>query len=69
MPPCLYENLQGNYFLRFFPLMREILHAWWDFFIDAGDFTYLAGEREKKCQGGILPLNAAELEALHLFIR
>ena len=34
---CLlaYENLQGNYFLRFLPftpLMREILHAWRDFF-------------------------------------
>ena len=40
--------------------MREILHAWLDFFIDAGDFTRLAGERE----GGRFPLNAGELEAL-----
>ena len=43
-----YENWESTYFLRFFPpLMREILHAWRDFFIGAGDFTLLAGEREK----------------------
>ena len=34
------------------------------FFIDVGDFTGLAGEREKYCPGGRLPLNAGELEAL-----
>ena len=26
------ENWQGNYFLMFPPPMREILHAWRDFF-------------------------------------
>ena len=31
-----------------------------------GDFTCLPGEREKKCPGGRLPLNAGELEALHI---
>ena len=34
------------------------------FFIDAGDFTCMAGKREKQCPGGRLPLNAGELEAL-----
>ena len=34
------------------------------FLIDVGDFTCLTGEREKKCPGGRLPLNAGELEAL-----
>ena len=34
------------------------------FFIDVGDFTCLPGEREKKCPGTRLPLNAGELEAL-----
>ena len=34
------------------------------FVIDVGDFTCLAGEREKKCPGGRLPPNAGELEAL-----
>ena len=31
---------------------------------DVGDFTYLAGEREKQSPGGRLPLSAGELEAL-----
>ena len=41
------KNLQGNYFLRFFPtgagdyMLGEIC------FIDAGDVTCLAGKREK----------------------
>ena len=35
------------------------------FFTDVGDFTCLPGEREKKCPGGRLPLNAGELEALN----
>ena len=34
------------------------------FVIDAGDFTCLAGKREKWCPGWRLPLNAGELEAL-----
>ena len=34
-------NLEGNYLEGFSP------HAWLDFFIDAGDFTRLPGEREK----------------------
>ena len=34
------------------------------FFIHVGDLTCLPGEREKKCPGGRLPLNAGELEAL-----
>ena len=34
------------------------------FFIDVGDFKCLPGEREKCVQGGRLPLNAGELEAL-----
>ena len=42
-----YENWQSTYFLRFSPLMWEILRAWRDFFIGAGDFTRLAGEQEK----------------------
>ena len=58
-----FENLQGNYFLRFFhtdawdfgekyfSLMREILHA--------------LRESGRKCLGGRLPLNAGELEALN----
>ena len=41
-----YENWQSTHFLRFSPLMREILHAW-RFFIGTGDFTRLAGERER----------------------
>ena len=46
---CLlaYENLQGNYFKFFSPLMGAIIHAWRDFFIDEGDFTCLAGQLEK----------------------
>ena len=36
------------------------------FVIDVGDFTCLAGEREKKCPGGRLPPNAGELEALRI---
>ena len=39
-----------------------IIHAWRDFFIDAGDFTCLAGELEYP--GGRLPLNVGELAAL-----
>ena len=42
-----YEKWQSTYFIRFSPLMGEILHAWRDFFIGAGDFTRLAGEQEK----------------------
>ena len=34
---------QGNYFLMFSPLMREILHAWRDFFHSCGRFYMLAG--------------------------
>ena len=43
MPPCLYENLQGVFFLGFSSLMREILHAWRDFFHWCGRFYMLAG--------------------------
>ena len=38
-----YENLYGNYFLRFSRLMREILHAWRDFFNWCGRFYMLGG--------------------------
>ena len=37
------ENWLGNYFLMFSPLMREILHAWRDFFLSCGRFYMLAG--------------------------
>ena len=42
---CLlaYEDLQGNYFLSFSPLMLEILHVWRDFFHWCGRFYMLAG--------------------------
>ena len=47
--------------------MREILHAWRDFFIDAGNFTCLAGEREKSVQAGD-SLSAGELEAPKTYV-
>ena len=51
------KNLQGNYFFRFFPTGAF-------FFIDAGDFTCLAGKREILCPSLRLPLNEGEMEAL-----
>ena len=62
MPPCLWK--QGIYFLRFFPTDAGDFTFLVGFFIDAGGFACFAGEREKKCPGGRLPLNAGELEAL-----